>query len=303
MYDLPLLRDGDYAYGFYATTTPNLSPTWSSATLFKSYDGGTNYVTEQTSNTRGTIGMATSTLGTFTGGNVFDEANTLTVYLTAGSGALSSATELAVLNGANMALIGSEIVQFKNATLTATRTYTLSGFLRGRRGTEYYISSHAASEAFVLLSTAINVNGPYSELFVPRTYKAITAGKTIDWGSAVDFTNEGIALQPYSPCQLGGGRDASGNLTLNWTRRTRVGGEWMDYVDALLSEDAESYLVTIYSSVTYATEKRSIFVSSPTYDYSSASQTTDFGSNQSTVYWTVVQINDLGTSRPTRGAT
>ena len=79
MLDLPILIDGDAAYGFYIALTGNTSPTWNGATLFKSYDGGTNYTTLQECTTLGAVSTASTTLGDFTGGNAFDEGNALTV--------------------------------------------------------------------------------------------------------------------------------------------------------------------------------------------------------------------------------
>lgn len=303
MLDIPILSDGDAPYGFYIITTGNQSPTWNGAVLFKSYDGGVNYSSLQDCDTLGAIGTASTTLGDFAGGNMFDELNTLTVQLTAGSASLYSTTSALVLNGANRALIGNEIIQFRTATLTGLRTYKLSGLLRGRYGTEFAIGTHAASESFALLGSAVNVAGLYAELFVERYYKAVTRGKTLDWGTATPFTNAGVALRTYAPCQLGGGRNAAGDLTLQWTRRTRVGGAWTDYSDVPLSESFESYLITIYEDSSYTTWKRQYYPTTTTQVYSAAYQTTDFGSAQPTVYWSVAQYGGFGVGTTARGAT
>src|SRR5690606_3296569 len=85
--------------------------------------------------------------------NMFDMANTIDVVLVQGT--LASVTELAVLNGANVAVVGDEIIQFQTATLTGTGRYTLSKLLRGRLGTEHEMSNHAAGDRFVLLDTAV----------------------------------------------------------------------------------------------------------------------------------------------------
>lgn len=303
MLDLPILVDGDAAYGFYIALTGNLSPTWNGATLFKSYDGGTNYTSLQDCTTLGAVGTASTTLGDFLGGNAFDEGNTLTVQLTAGSGTLSSTTAVLVLNGANRALIGSEIIQFKTATANGLRTYVLSGLLRGRNGTEFAIATHGASESFVMLVSTINVAGLYDEIGVERYYKAVTRGKTLDWGTATAFTNTGVALRPYAPCQLGGGRDGSDDITLTWVRRTRIGGSWLDYSDVPLSESAEQYLVYIYEDSSYASVKHSIVASAQTATYTAAQQTADFGSAQSTIYWAVGQVGTFAVGPLARGVT
>jgi hypothetical protein len=79
-----------------------------------------------------------------------------------------------VLNGANLAVLGSEVIQFKSATLVATNTYALTGLLRGRRGTEWAIGTHAAGDRFVLASTATwrRADSAAGEIGLARTHKA-----------------------------------------------------------------------------------------------------------------------------------
>lgn len=304
--DIPLLSDDGPEYGVYATTTPQLAPTpWGGVSIFKSSDGGVNYSSILDNQLRGTVGDCDTTLGTFLGGNAFDELNTLTVTMSAGSGALASVTELAVLGGANMALVGSEVLQFKTATLVSGSTYTLSGFLRGRRGTEQHIAAHASGETFVLLSTAFGLGLPNAEVGLARYYRAVPAGKPLAWSLPQLFTNTAQTKRQYTPVQLGGGRDAvGGNIFLTWVRRGRIGGSWVDYVDVPTPPEGEFYDVTIYASSSYATVKRTTIVASATtYTYTVAEQTTDFGSAQSTVYWTVGQRDYYGRSVAARGVT
>ncbi len=68
----------------------------------------------------------------------WDDGNV--VGVTVSRGTLSSATEAAVLSGANMAAIqgpnGWELIQFTTATLVSGLTYNLTRLLRGRYGTQ-----------------------------------------------------------------------------------------------------------------------------------------------------------------------
>ena len=288
--DIPLLSDNDSKYGFYVAMAGAIDTNWRGGSLYKSIDGGVNYTSIAAATVASRIGTCTTTLGNFVSGNIFDETNTVTVELTAGSEQLTSSNELGVLNGANLCLIGSEILQYKTATLTTTRTYVLSGLLRGRFGTDWAVSAHVASESFTAFPASLAVSGQQSEIGLARLYKAVTSGQSLAGAVAQSFTNAGYATMPYSPCNLGGGRDASGNITLNWIRRNRIAGGWVDYIDVPMSEDVEQYNLTIYSSGTYATVKRQVTVTSPTYTYTAADQTTDFGGTQSTLYWDVGQL-------------
>jgi len=196
-----------------------------------------------------------------------------------------------VLNGANAALIGDEVLQFKTATLTSGSTYTLSGFLRGRRGTEWAMASHVASEDFILLTatTLYRLSAQTSEIGLARDYKGVSFGGLLDDAATEEFTNTAMGLECYAPVQVGGGRDASSNLTINWVRRTRIGGEWRDYVDAPLGETTESYEVDILNGG--GTVLRTITASSATASYTAAQQTTDFGSPQSAIAIKVYQLS------------
>lgn len=289
--DIPLLRDQDDGVGFYAAAC-GYSPGWYGAQPYKSTDGGASW----NSFGRGmlnaaTIGSASTALGDFYSGTIFDELNSVTVVLV--NGTLSSDTELNVLNGANVALIGDEIVQFKNASLVATGKYTLTGLLRGRRGTEWAMSTHVIGDRFVLLTatTAYLLEGLSSEYNLSRHYRGVSFGGFLDDADTIELTNTAQALKPYAPVQLSGGRNAASDVVLKWVRRTRINGAWNDYTDVPLGEASEVYEVEIWNSL-YTVLKRTITgIATQTTTYTAAQQTTDFGSPQATVYFKVFQVS------------
>lgn len=290
MLDLPPLREADQATGYYTAMNGRDSPRWRGAGLFRSTDGGVNYSSLGTNGTVSIIGNTTTTLGDFTGGNVFDESNNVTVFLTAGSAALASATELAVLNGTNEALVGSEIIRFKTATLIAPRTYRLSGLLRGRRGTEWAMASHTATEVFVMLWAVQDHAMSAADLGLVRHFKAPTIGQALADADEVVFVAPGRRNKPFAPVHVGGGRNGAGDVAIHWTRRTRLGGAWRPGGDALLGESSESYVLEIWDS-TYSNCARVITgITSPTYVYTSAMQVADFGAQQLTIFARVGQL-------------
>lgn len=308
--DIPLIHDTDNALGYYAAMAGHAQVSWAGATIYKSIDGGVTYDPLLTDTVSDTFGDCLTTLGDFQSGNIFDETNTLTVQLSIGSGTLASVSRIAVLNGANMAVVGTpgtsgvrniEVIQFRDATLTGTRTYILSGLRRGRRGSDWMMPSHVASEKFVLLPTSTNVLGLTTEVGLIRKFRAVTSGRPLSSAAIVDFMNYGIATRPYAPVCLGGARDpATGDYTLRWRRRTRIGGTWVSFVDVPLSETIERYQVHIYSDNSYTTLLRSENVDNvQEYDYTVAKQTTDFGSPPSSVNWGVAQLGTyyFGTER------
>ena len=285
--DVPPLRDQDDDAGYYVAAS-GYAGAWDGAIVYKSTDGGASFDELMAIPAAATIGTAAGILGSFDS-NTFDEINSVTVVLR--SGTLSSLSEMSVLNGGNAALLGGEIIQFKNATLNGDGTYTLSGLLRGRKATP--TTGHAAGDVFVLLnaSSLRRVPPVASELDQARQYKAVTFGSTLASASAKTFTNTGKALDPLPPVHLGGGRSAAGDVSIKWVRRTRIGGGWRDYADVPLAEASESYAVDVFADGTYAVVKRPLTSSTTTVTYTAAQQTTDFGSTQATVYLRVYQIS------------
>lgn len=295
--NVPMLRDQDEDAGFYAAAC-GLSTPWAGCLLVKSADEGASFANVTSLLSAATMGVA-SALEDFTP-NTFDEFNSFTVRLFSGS--LSSATELAVLNGANVAVLGGEILQFKTATLGLDGNYTISGLLRGRNGS--LTSGHGGGETFVLVSSSTLERIPAStaEIGLSRLYKGVTLGTSYASADNVDFATTAQALECVSPVHLGAGRDASDSLTIIWQRRTRKGGEWRDYVDASLGEDAESYEIDVFEDDAYAVVLRTITATTTSTSYTAAQQTTDFGSAQSTVYVRIYQISAaVGRGAPLEG--
>jgi len=77
----------------------------------------------------------------------------------------------------------------------------------------------------------------------------VTVGQPITTANPQQFTQQGNDLKPYAPAQLGGTRDVSNNFNITWTRRTRLGGAWLNGPNTgtvPLNEDTESYDVEFF---------------------------------------------------------
>lgn len=296
--DIPILRDADSGVGFYGVARGFSSQGysvagWRGAQIYRSVDGGSAWDPfGRTVLNKSAIGTLTNTLGNFLGGNIFDEINTVVVRMFTEQ--LYGTTELGVLNGGNIALVGNEIIQFRDALLISSNTYRLTGLLRARQGTDQYVVNHAASETFILLSstTTYIFASASSEYNLARLFKGASLNGFLDDATATSFTNTAIGLKPYSAVALSGGRNAALDVTLTWIRRTRISGAWLDNADVPLGEATEAYEVEIYSSSAYTVLKRTITsITNQSTIYTAAQQTTDFGSTQSTVYFKVFQLS------------
>lgn len=294
--DIPLLRDADDGAGFYAAST-GLYSGWQGAELWMSRDAGVTWEPTTTSFlSASVIGTAVTALATFSGGNVFDEINTVEVLLI--NGTLSSVTEEQVRSGSNACYLGGELMSFKSAELVSTGRYRLSGLRRGRKGTEQYMTTHAVGDAFVLLDTSVKrVALTTTDIGASLQFKAVTFGQLVAEAAAVPFTPAAVGLECYSPVHITAGRSAASapyDITITWKRRNRLDAEWRSYADVPQSETSESYELDIYTNSSFSTVKRSITgLSSATTTYTSANQVSDFGSNQTTLYLKVYQLSSV----------
>jgi hypothetical protein len=288
-----MLRDADNDPGFYAAACaadPNVV-NWAGTGVYVSVDGGTTYAVGFNVTAEATIGRTSDALDDFAGGNVRDELSSVNVSLSHGT--LSSTSNAGLLAGANMAVIGDEIVYFRDATLEDDGTYTLRGFLRGRRGSEYAMGEHAIGDRFILVDPTkfVRVAQSTADIGIPKLYKAVTNGMTLASATAQEFTNEGTGLKPYACVHLGGGRDASNNATLKWVRRNRISGEWRSAVDVPQSEASEAYEVEILDGADGDVLRTITGLTSPTTTYSAANQISDGLTPGDPIYFRVYQCS------------
>lgn len=273
---LPLLRDADDGPGHYQAFKPASSGRWPGVELWASDDDVTYSLVGTV--TRAAIGgYATTALGDWSGGNLFDERNSVTVSL--GPGTLASTTRALMLSSSvNAMLIGQEVVQFRSATYVSEGVYTLRGLLRGRLGTEPYSTGHEANELVCLLENngLLDVPLQVSQLNRLRYYRAVTRGTPVSsWAPAIYF-DEGRRLKPYAPVDARVARDGSNNCSITWKRRSRLSSSFLaPGVYPPVGEDTEAYEVDVYFSGSPGVVVRTISASLPAAVYTAAQQTAD----------------------------
>lgn len=271
--------------------------TWPGGTLFRTIDNGQNWVSMQNFPTGMVSGLTLNAPGAGRV-DILDTANRLSFNLYAGE--LSSVTLEALLNGQNWFAWGAdgrwEIIGIQTITEETDGSITGTNLLRGRFGTEQYMATHAIHDDLVLLDANVLrfVDLSLSQLNVSALYRGVTSGKLLSSAESEEQTYSGINLKPLAPVYLAGSRHPTTNAwTVTWIPRTRLGGEWRDGMDAVLSEASESYVVEIWNS-TYTTLKRTVSgLTSASCPYSSADQFTDFGDIQSTLYLKVYQVSAI----------
>lgn len=289
--DLPLITGSETPYAPRIAVAADPWP--GEVALYR--EAGDGLSLDRTLDRMATIGRSVNALKAGPTGR-WDEGNRLEVALV--SGALSSASKSAVLAGANIAALETaegewEIIQFREAMLSESGTYELSGLLRAQAGSEGAMQDLLPGEArFVLLDSAVvEIGMQESERGLTREWRWGPAALGFDDATyqSVSRAFDGIGLKPLSPVHLRGRRETSGGITLSWVRRTRVNGDSWAGSDVPLGEESEAYEIEIHDGDTI---KRVLTSATPSVIYGAAAQIADFGSDDfTTLDITVFQIS------------
>lgn len=247
--DIPIINNGDDDHGFYYATAPSLAEDevdWPGMELWVKSESSEEYGFAASTTAFIFNGTADTVLPSATPG-FWDNGSNLTV--TINNGTFSTDTEDNVQAGANLLLVGSELVGFVTATdlggAWPNQQYTLSKFLRGLFGTEWAIGTHGANERVILLdrSKMERVDLVLRTVGKELTYKRFPIGfgslDTIT--TTATFTNFAIGKKPYAPGNLSATRDSNNEWLIKWTRRPRGGIALLGGFGTPLIEEREAY--------------------------------------------------------------
>ncbi|MCC2977400.1 phage tail protein [Sphingomonas sp. PL-96] len=243
-FELPPLA-GAGAVPQVAILAAGLLPGWRRAALLASEDDGQSWQA---------IGgtAAPAVLGTLTGlaervpATLEDRRSVMEVEFAHDEAALAGADAAALDLGANLALVGDELLQFGGATQVAPRRWRLRRLWRGRRGTEAAIGTQQIGDGFAL------IEADAIRWFEPRRIgagvhlrvRAVGIAGDAE-GASTEVPATGWSLCPPSPVHIAADMQA-GAIELRWVRRSRDGWWWRDGVEVPLAEDAEAYSVRLF---------------------------------------------------------
>ena len=262
---------------------------WKRAIVEVSGDGGETYALVTEAFGPATIGTAQTVLGQGISDR-WDHISTVDVSVPNTALWLESRTPAAVLGGANLAVIGDEILQFANVQALSPGRFRLSELLRGRRGTEAAIGTHAAGERFVLLDAGklIPFDPPLDLLGTAMRFRAAGRDDPPVTGVARTLPLLGRALQPLAPVYLRTAVSGDGGMTVRWIRCSRSGFAWTDGIDAPLSEAREAWRVEVRLG---STVRRTADVATPAWSYDAAMRLADGLGGAAEVTIAVIQMS------------
>lgn len=289
--DLPLIRGDEVPH---AGSVAAFGSPWPGGVAFYRSPASAGYTLKAIAGTPARIG---TTQTAFHAGPVsrWDRGNVLRVAMA--NGALTSAAEILVLGGANLAAVQNadgawEVIQFASSALVSPGVYDLSGLLRGQFGTEGAMRNPVASGArFVILDgalrqvdmTAADIGLPFNWKYGPAPYDiGHTAYQTLP-----GFAFEGVGLRPLSPAHVKG-RFSGGDLVMSWVRRTRQSGDGWEQAEVPLGEESEGYEVDIMNG---SAVMRTLASGSPSVTYTASQQAADFGAAQPSYTVRVYQLS------------
>lgn len=244
LFDLPSPLDRPSAHANIAIAVAGASPGWRGAHVYQAQTDGSSGALLDFLRVGATLGEVVEPPAEGTA-LLRDDRNSITVRLVRDDPfALVNADPDALSSGINMAMVGSELIQFAQVEPLGGRTFRLTGLLRGRGGTEDWMSGHVSGEHFVLVNDALATIDP-DQIGVRPDFRILAQGRGDAAPVLAELPIHGRAVQPLSPVHGSLQQHDNGAMTLRWTRRSRSGFAWRDLIDVPLGEDLEAYRVTL----------------------------------------------------------
>lgn len=228
----------------------------------------------------------------------WDRESVIHVFINNGMQLVSASETDMLTQILNATFIGAELVMYANAVDLGNGLWRISNFLRGLRNTEQFINTHTTNENFVRLSSSIaRVPTTQADLNVANTMVAISAQTTTESQPSFVFTDTGNSLKPPTVYVYRRFRDADGDVEVDWFPRVRRNGEWDDGSDVTIApnDTPETYSIDVLTAPNGSVQATYSVTGtlSGAFVYTSAEQTTDFGSPQATIYLAIYEISTI----------
>ena len=258
--------------------------------MYRSLDGGQTFTNLKSYIATASVGECLDFLPEFDG-FVIDRVNSLNINLLSGS--FGAITETQMMTGKHWCAYGAdgrwELIRYIDATLNLDNSITLSGFVRGARGTEWAAKLHQQGDLVVLLDSPNTqfLSSDSERIGVSENYKAVSFGQNITSVESFQFTYRGVNLMPLSPVLPVANKGA--DWIISCTTRTRYQGNFWVSGNQPMNESSLIYDLDILDGGSVV---RTIQNSSPDFVYTEAQQVEDFGVAQDEIKAKCHQVSD-----------
>lgn len=244
LFDLPSPLDRPLAHAHIAIAVAGASAGWRGAHVHEVDEGGSSGALLDFLRVGSTLGQVLDPPGPGTPLLRDDRSSIVVRLVRDGPFALTNADDDALARGANMAVIGSELIQFARVVPLGDQTFQLTGLWRGRGGTEDAIAGHVGGEWFALVNDALALVDP-DQIGARPNFRVAAQGRGDAAPVLAELAGHGRAVRPLSPVHGRIEAHDTGAVTLRWTRRSRNGFAWRDLVEVPVGEEMEAYRVSL----------------------------------------------------------
>lgn len=274
--DLPLLTGDEVPHAPHIAVA---AEPWPGSVAVYDSPMDANYSMNRVLGQRAVVGVTETPLH-FAPKGLWDRGEALQVRLI--SGELESVPQQALLNGANLAMIGDgssgnwEVFQFRDAELVSPDIWWLGNRLRGQVGSDGLMPDvwPAGSYVVVFGPEVTQIDLATNARNVARHFRIGPAQRGYDDPTFEHRTEAfaGNGLRPYAPCHLKLQETQAGDAVLSWIRRTRIDGDSWDLPEVPLGEEAELYRVRVMDGSQVLREST---VTQPGWLYTATERATD----------------------------
>jgi hypothetical protein len=291
--DLPALNDDPASQPALIVAATGASPGWRRASLLASVDDGVSYSPIGSTALPCAMGVTLNPLGAPGQCELIDDVHMLDVRLVNPDEMLIEADMTALLQGANMAMVGDELLQFGRAEPLGDGQWRLAHLWRGRRGTEWASTAQGAGAPFTLIEPDA-FKRIENEWAMPGV-RIMAIGVSDTMGvTAIAPLMIGAAMRPLNVVGLAVTIDG-GDRIIRWTPRSRAGWQWRDSIATPIGEERESYRVIKRAA---GKPEMAIEVSQPNWIYSVTDRQADAAAGAMSVTIEIAQIGTCGLGRP-----
>ena len=230
---------------------------------------------------------------------VFDSSESLNIRILAGGAFVSQTQDVTLQNENNNTFFYGrdnrwELIKIQTFTDNGDGTFTATKILSGYKGTTQFMSTHEVGDFLIAANAAMfRFLTDIDDLGKEIIFRVTGPGRTVVDAVEISRIITATGRLPLPPVDVTGFRDGSNDWQLSWKRQARFGIEWRNRSDVLLDEDAEKYNIYILDGGNDDIVVRTISVTEATnVTYTSAQQTTDWGSVQSSIKVAVAQFSD-----------